>query len=241
MLSTKRKRTNSETLDKPEKDVIYISPIKSRTYNTRGKKYKLDEDCEYHVRGSVELSNRFKLEVIDKKTNYKSREFNLGTRGHYFHNYDREGKIIGGYSILVDTFGKIHTIYFYERLGYCNYVNFWATNQYGHYFTKEDPTNVVKYTNINAVYDQFQNYYLGQHIIDCNRIICHGKGLIKYINGNTYIGNFFNNKKNGYGIYIVYMPQYNGLKIYDGYWVDNCIKKGFVFANDGSFKQINNV
>ena len=241
MLSTKRKRTNSETLDKQEKNVIYIPPIKSRTYNTRAKKNKLDEDCEYQINRYVELSNRIKLEVIDKKTDYKSREFNLGAKGHYFHHYDREGKIIGGYSILLDTLEKIHTVYFYERIGYYNYVYFWTANQYGHYFTKEEPTIIVKYTNIKAIYDPFQNYYLGQHILDDNKIICHGKGFMKYNNNNIYIGNFFNNKKNGYGIYIVYMPQYNGIKIYDGYWVDNYIKKGFVFANDGSFKEINNV
>ena len=68
-------------------NIIYIPPIKSRTYNTRAKKNKLDEDCEYQINSWVESSNRFKLEVVDIKTNYKSREFNQGEKGHYFHYF----------------------------------------------------------------------------------------------------------------------------------------------------------
>ena len=101
-----------------------------------------------------------------------------------------------------------------------------------HYFSKEDPNKVIKYPNIISLYDINNNYYLGQHIIIDTEIICHGKGLLQYNNGDLYIGNFFNHNKHGYGIRIVKNTEYNKINIFEGFWKENKFIKGVIFSND---------
>lgn len=53
-----------------------------------------------------------------------------------------------------------------------------------------------------------------------------GKGKLKYTNGFTYIGNFVNGRKNGYGLY------YNKNIHYIGNWDNDDFKHGFIYKRE---------
>lgn len=69
--------------------------------------------------------------------------------------------------------------------------------------------------------------YKGDVIKDRNKYILHGKCVINYNNGNIFKGNFFKNKKEGYGI----MKDIYGF-VYKGNWINDKFINGTIKFNN---------
>jgi hypothetical protein len=251
-MSKIKKRTQSEYESESEyessaldidKDVIYIPPLKKNknNYNTRYNNKIEKKRSIYKVTTFTESTGLFRIEVRNTTNDFITMEYIVNKKGNFLLCYDKQGKVIRGYNLLLDSLKKTHTVYLFENVGYNNYISFWTHNNYGHYFIKENPKHIVQYSNIIKLIDDTNNLYLGQHIIINKKIICHGKGLLQYNIGEQYIGNLNNHCKNGYGINIIKKEETGIISIWEGMWKDNKFIKGINFRNDGFYQEINNV
>ena len=82
------------------------------------------------------------------------------------------------------------------------------------------------YLNFNEI-DFFQGI-IDNKGIDLNKILKNIKGIMKYNNGDVYIGSLKNGKKEGKGVMI-----YTNGEIVDGFW-ENDIKKGYITKYNNS-------
>jgi hypothetical protein len=82
------------------------------------------------------------------------------------------------------------------------------------------------YLNFNEI-DFFQGL-IDNKGIELNKILKNIKGIMKYNNGDVYLGNLKDGKKNGKGVMI-----YTNGEIVDGFW-ENDIKKGSITKYNNS-------
>ncbi len=172
-------------------------------FNLDKKKYKINFGQDYNENEDEELT---KLYMISENIEDINKPDLILFDGKYYGEVKDNKR--NGEGVMKYTDGN-------------EYIGHWENNKkngFGAMFWGENENYIPN----NNPFITEPKIYIGE--FNDNQIT--GKGKLKYMNGFTYIGDFKNGFKNGYGLY------YNKKIHFIGDFIDNDFKKGFIYKRE---------